>query len=157
VSNKAVNPSGGTGGFRYQRFSAAAGLPWSFCPSKMTHLRPKADSQYMIVEEIVGRATGEFRFTHCDQKRGLRYVTERLLKSMPGLSHSEKEQALLPVSDSIEMIVGDDQKSDDDFLKCYVIPNEPIVIEYVYDGHADRVEPLLIRLATSLGYEICQV
>ena len=123
----------------------------------MTHLRPKVGSQYMIVEEIVSRATGEFGFTHCDQKRGLRYVTEGLLKSMTGLSHSAKDQALFRVSDSIEMIVGDDRKSDDDFLKCYVIPNEPIEIEYVYDGHAERVEPLLIRLATSLGYEICRV
>jgi hypothetical protein len=34
VPNKAVNPSGGTGGFRYQRFSAAAGLPWSFVGKK---------------------------------------------------------------------------------------------------------------------------
>jgi hypothetical protein len=123
----------------------------------MTHLRPKADSPYMSVEETASRAAGEFGFTHCDQKRGLRYVTERLLKSMTGLSHNEKDQTLRPVSDSIEMIVGDDRTSDDDFLKCYVIPNEPIEIEYVYDGHAERVEPLLARLAASLGYEIFRV
>jgi predicted DNA-binding helix-hairpin-helix protein len=110
----------------------------------------------MTVEEIVSRATGEFGFTHCDQKRGLRYITEKLLNSMAGLFHHEKDHALLPVSDSIEMIVGDDRKSDEDFLKCYVIPNEPIEIEYVYEGHAERVEPLLVRLATSIGYEICR-
>jgi hypothetical protein len=132
-------------------------LTQSFCQLKMTHLRPKADSQYMTVEEIVSRATGEFGFTHCDQKQGLRYVTERLLNSTTGLFHHEKDQALLPVSDSIEMIVGDDPQSDDDFLKCYVIPNEPVEIEYVYDGHAEHVDPLLIRLATSIGYEICRV
>jgi hypothetical protein len=123
----------------------------------MTSLRPKANSQYMSIEEIVSRATGEFGFTHCDQKRGVRNVTEILLDSMTGLSHHEKDQALLPVSVSIEMIVGDDRQSDDDFLKCYVIPNKPVEIEYVYDGHAERVEPLLVRLANSLGYEICRV
>ncbi|MCX7423541.1 MAG: hypothetical protein NT013_28955 [Planctomycetia bacterium] len=123
----------------------------------MTFLRPKDDNQYIPVKEVVSRATGEFGFTYCEQKRGLRYAAERLLNSTNGLSHHEKSQALLQVSDSIEMIVVDDRQSDDDFLKCYVIPKEPIAIEYVYEGHAERVEPLLVKLANSLGYEICRV
>ncbi len=123
----------------------------------MTDLRPKVENQYLSVEEVVTLAKGEFRFTHCDQKRGLRYITERMADSMSGLSHHEKDQALLPLSDSTEMIVGDDRHSDNDFLKCYVIPNKPIAIEYVYEGHAERVAPLLVRLADSLGYEIYRV
>jgi hypothetical protein len=29
AANKAINPSGGSGGMRDRRFLAAAGLPWS--------------------------------------------------------------------------------------------------------------------------------
>ena len=65
------------------------------------------------------------------------------------------DEALTRVANSTEMIVGDDRQSDDDFLKCYVIPNEPLAIEYVYHGHALRAEPLLVRLANALEYEIC--
>lgn len=122
----------------------------------MTYLRPKNDNKFMPVAEIVSRATREFGFAVCDQMRGLRYVTERLLKSMTDLSHHEKEQVIERVSNSIELIVGDDRQSDDNFLKCYVIPNEPVAIEYLYEGHAERVELLLVRLADALGYEICR-
>ena len=122
----------------------------------MTHLRPKYDNQYLPVEDIVRRANCEFGFTCCDQKRGLRYVAERFLETAAGLSHHEKDHALALVANSIEMIVGDDRQSEEDFLKCYVIPNEPVAIQYVYNGHEERVEPMLVRLANSLEYQICR-
>lgn len=122
----------------------------------MTYLRPPNDNACLTVNEIVRRATGAFGFTHCDQKRGLRYVTERLLNSQLGISHDEKDRVLALVADSIEMIAGDDRQSDDEFIKCYVIPGESVVVEYVYGGHAERIEPLLVRLADALGYEICR-
>lgn len=102
------------------------------------------------------RANSEFGFAHCDRKRGLWYVTERLLNSKTNISHDKKDEALALVAESIEMIAGDDRQSDEDFLKCYVIPNEPLAIEYVYGGHAERVEPLLVRLANSIGYRSCR-
>jgi hypothetical protein len=69
-------------------------------------------------------------------------------------THEIAEPLLAPLSDSIEMIVGDDPHSDTDFVKCYVIPNAPIEIQWTYDGHEVRVERLLSRLRGILGYEL---
>eukprot|EP00456_Euglypha_rotunda_P062006 TRINITY_DN51_c3_g3_i1.p1 TRINITY_DN51_c3_g3~~TRINITY_DN51_c3_g3_i1.p1 ORF type:complete len:169 (+),score=22.40 TRINITY_DN51_c3_g3_i1:905-1411(+) len=43
TANKAVNPSGGSGGFKNQRFLAAAGLPWSFGSRVNMKAGPEAD------------------------------------------------------------------------------------------------------------------
>lgn len=90
----------------------------------MTYLRPPNDNTCLTVNEIVRRATGAFGFTHCDRKRGLRYVTERLLNSQSGISHDEKDRVLALVADSIEMIAGDDRQSDVPVIEALIPTGE---------------------------------
>jgi len=120
----------------------------------MPSLGPSQNEPYLSVADVVDRARREFGFVHLDSARGLRFVANRLLSMQPRPAHNAAEAILAPLAGSIELIVGDDQRSDTDFLKCYVIPNEPIEIQYVYEGHHTRSAALLQRLGTILDYEL---
>jgi hypothetical protein len=56
--------------------------------------------------------------------------------------------------DAVEMILGDNRKTDKHFLKCYVIPNAPIDVLYLYQTHEMNTRSLLDRLSVILGYTI---
>lgn len=120
----------------------------------MTRLRPKTEAAHLDIEELVVIADAEFGFVHCDPDAGLRFAAARLLESRACSTHDEKDEAMAKVANSLMMVVGDDQSSDEYFLICFAIPNQDLVIDYAYDSHALKVEPLLRRLAKSLNYEI---
>lgn len=108
----------------------------------------------LSVADVVRLAQDEFGFVNVDSKRGLRFIAERLIsKTASPLETKWADRQLAPLADSVEMIVGDDCKSDDRFLKCYVIPGEPVHIEYVFEGHDRLCEDLLHRLKKTLDYE----
>ncbi len=119
----------------------------------MTNLQPKNDAENLAVEEVVRRATAEFGFVQCDKDRGVRYAAE-VLAQRSDLTHEAKDQAMVPLMNAVEMIVGNDRRSDEHFLKCIVIPNGPIQVLYLYDSHQSRTRALLERLANVLGYSI---
>lgn len=119
----------------------------------MKSLRPKIDTENLDVEEVVRRATAEFGFVQCDNNRGARYAAEELARR-PDLTHEAKDQAMTPLMDAVEMIVGNDRRSDKHFLKCVVIPNRPIQVLYLYKTHETETRTLLERLASVLRYSI---
>ena len=119
----------------------------------MPKLSRKKGAKVLSVADIVERAHVEFGFVHVDGKRGMNFVAQRLLSSGSSVRQETADRLLDPLGGSIEMIVGDDRQSDVDFLKCFVIPNEPIEIEYVFDGHETYCAPLIFRLACILNYE----
>lgn len=108
---------------------------------------------YLSIDEVVSRVNIEFGFVQCDQQRGLRYAAERLMRSSHGLSHDEKDRQMAFVADTVEMILGDDRRHDKHFLKCFVIPQAPIEVVYLYDSHEECTMHLLTRLAKVLKYE----
>jgi len=120
----------------------------------MTLLSSKQGQPLLPVADVIDRVEREFGFVRVDSSRGVQFVANRLLKEKPRITHESAEQLLAPLADSVEMIVGDDRHSDTDFLKCYIIPNEPIYIEYVYEGHELQAAGLLQRLQTALNYEL---
>lgn len=119
----------------------------------MTSLRPKNDAKHLSVEEVVRRATAEFGFVQCDNDRGVRYAAG-VLAHRSDLTHEAKEQAMVALMDAIEMIVGNDRRSDKHFLKCVVIPNGPINVLYLYNSHETQTRALLERLANVLEYSL---
>jgi hypothetical protein len=119
----------------------------------MTSLRPKNDAENLAVEEVVRRATAEFGFVQCDKDRGARYAAKELAERSD-LTHEAKDQAMVLLMDAVEMIVGNDRRSDEHFLKCIVIPNGPIHVLFLYDSHQSRTRALLERLANVLGYSV---
>jgi hypothetical protein len=120
----------------------------------MTSLTSGQGRPFLPVSEVIELARREFGFVHVDSYRGAQYAAKRVLAMEPRPTHEIAEQLLAPLADSVEMIVGDDPHSDTDFLKCYVIPNAPIEIQWTYDGHKTRVARLLSRLRRILGYEL---
>lgn len=86
--------------------------------------------------------------------KGLRYAAIRMLRTQPELSHEKKDLAMSHVVDSFEMILGDNRSKDKHFLKCYVIQNGPVEIQYLYDSHAKNTDGLLRRFADVLAYDI---
>ena len=120
----------------------------------MLSLHSKQLVKYLAADEVLRRVSENFGFVQCDGERGLRYAANRLLRTGSDLSHDEKDKAMILVANTVEMILGDDRRSDKHFLKCFVIPNGPIEIEYMYDSHQRQTEHLLDRLATVLEYEI---
>ncbi|TWT93493.1 hypothetical protein [Neorhodopirellula pilleata] len=119
----------------------------------MTSLRPKNDAENLGAEEVVRRATAEFGFVQCDNDRGVRYAAKDLAQRSD-MTHEAKDQAMVPLMDAVEMIVGNDRRSDKHFLKCVVIPNGPIHVLYLYNSHETQTRALLERLANVLGYFI---
>lgn len=120
----------------------------------MPRLVPNDNRPCLTVTEIVRLSEAEFGFVNIDAKCGLRFVADRLLADMPSLDQATADKHLVPLAESVEMIVGDDRHSDDQFLKCYVIPGEPIQIEIVSEGQAEFTECLMQRLQRVLGYEL---
>ena len=121
----------------------------------MTTLLPRNDAVNLGVEEVVRRATAEFGFVQCDNDRGARYAAEELARRTD-LTHESKDAVMMSLMDSVEMIVGNDRRSDKHFLKCVVIPNGPIHVLYLYNSHETQTHSLLERLANVLGYSISQ-
>lgn len=116
-------------------------------------LRPKHDTEPLDVDEVVDRLTAEFGFVQCDNDRGVRYAAQDLAHHSE-LTHEAKERSMLPLMNAIEVIIGDDRRHDQHFLKCVVLPNGPIHVLYLYESHASQTDHLLERLATVLGYEL---
>ncbi len=120
----------------------------------MPRMVPANDSPCLSVAEIVELARAEFGFVNIDPKNGLKFVSNRLLGDMPAVDQTTADQRLLPLSESVEMIVGDNRRNDDQFLKCYVIPSEPIHIEFVDDVQARHCKSLIQRMQNILGYVV---
>lgn len=109
----------------------------------------------LSVADVVRLAQGEFGFVNVDSKQGLKFVAEQLFSKTASPIETEwSDSQLAPLADSVEMICGDDRHSDEQFLKCYVVPGEPVHIVYVFEGHDRLCEDLLHRLKKSLGYAI---
>ena len=120
----------------------------------MTSLVPESVADTLSVEEVLQRANMEFGFVQWDSERGLKYAAKKVARTGVHLSHKDKELAMELMVDTIELILGDNRRTDKHFLKCYVIPNGPIEVEYLYDSHDRLTLPLLKRFALALGYLI---
>lgn len=123
---------------------------------RMASLVPQPDSQWLAVSTVVERAKAEFAFVKTDSFRAMKRLAEQFLSLDPSADHQAADSYLEPLSDSVELICADDPRSDEQFLKCFVVPQQPIEIEYLFSGHEAAAAGLLNRFAFSIGYSIIE-
>jgi hypothetical protein len=117
-------------------------------------LAPQNEGRFLPVNTIVELATREFELVHTDQSRALLHLADRLLALKPGVDQQTADEFLLPLAESVEMICVDDPHSEQEFLKCFVVPGEPIEIVFHSDDHEEESAELLDRLARVLDYSV---
>ncbi len=117
-----------------------------------TSLYPNPGQPYLSVSDVIERLRSAFPFLHVDHREGLRFVSERLARRHPLPDHDEIDRILGSLVESAEVIVADPPSSDEFFLRTFVIPNEPVVIAWVYPGQERACRGLLARYVEALGY-----
>jgi hypothetical protein len=120
----------------------------------MRTLVPNAGSPWLPVSTIIQRAAAEFACLVTDQAQAMRHLAEKLIAEKPDVDQQTADEYLEPLAESVEMICADDRHSDERFLKCFVVPEQPIEIVYHFDGHEEAAAGLLERLARVLDYSI---
>ena len=118
----------------------------------MTTLIPNSGSRWLPVETVVQRAESEFAYVVTDPTRAMKLLADRLVAEQPNVDQHTADVRLKPLADSVEMICTDDRHSNEEFLKCIVVPEHPIEIVYHFDRHEEAAANLLERLARVLDY-----
>jgi hypothetical protein len=111
----------------------------------------------LSVATIVQRLRASFAIVHVDERKGLRFVAQRIVRLSPPPDQDEIDRMLDPLSGAAEVIMADDRQSDRLFPRTYLVPDEPIVVEWVYRGQAQVCRDLLSRYADVLGHEVTNV
>jgi hypothetical protein len=114
---------------------------------------------YLTPWAVVNRLKSDFPYVEADGEEGRRYVLEIIerLKADMSLRHIDQQmvERLARVKNrALFVCFGDDAGSDMAILGTYVIPGMPLVFEYASVAHENAVQPLLMRCAVALGYEV---
>lgn len=120
----------------------------------MTTLVPNTGSSWHPVATIIQRAAAEFMCVVTDQKRAMKHLADKLVAEDRDVDQQTADEYLQPLAESVEMICADDRHADEQFLKCYVVPKQPIEIVYHFEGHEEAAGSLIVRLARVLDYAI---
>ena len=120
----------------------------------MRALVPMTGSPWLPVATVIQRASAEFTCVVTDQKRAMKHLADRLLAENPDVDQQTADAYLQPLAESVEMICADDRRADEQFLRCFVVPEQPIEIVYHFDGHEEAAAGLVDRLARVLNYAI---
>jgi hypothetical protein len=120
----------------------------------MTTLVPNTGSSWHPVATITQRAASEFMCVVTDQKRAMKRLANKLVAEDRDVDQKTADEYLQPLAESVEMICADDRHADEQFLKCYVVPEQPIEIVYHFEGHEEVAGSLIVRLARVLDYAI---
>ena len=120
----------------------------------MTTLVPNTDSPWLPVAKVIQRAAAEFVCVVTDQKRAMKQLADGFAAERLEVDQQTADEHLQPLAESVEMICADDRHADEQFLKCFVVPEQPIEIVYHFDGHKEAAAGLLYRLARVLDYAI---
>ena len=120
----------------------------------MTTLVPNPGSSWHPVATVVQRASEEFTCVVTDHTRAMKHLADRFVAENPNVDQQTADQYLQPLAESVEMICADDRHAEEQFLKCFVVPEHPIEIVYHFDGHKEAAATLVDRLASVLDYAI---
>lgn len=117
--------------------------------------------QYLSPRGVLVRLQSAFPYVESDGEEGRRHVLQTIaqLQSYKGAAHPEANlqyiQHLNTVKDrALYVCFGDDPTTESAILSMYVIAGTPLVIEYSPLADEKVVQSLLIRCATTLGYNI---
>ncbi len=117
-------------------------------------LVPNKASSWLDVATVVQHASDEFECVVVDHARAMRYLADQIVSVTPNIDQQTADGYLQPLVDSVEMICTDDRSSEDQFLRCILMPERPIEVVYHFEGHRESAADLLERFAHVLGYSL---
>ena len=120
-------------------------------------------SPYLSPSVVMQRLEREFAYVESDPEQGRRYILELLLQLLatrqPASVATDNVYLDRLATDQISALFvcfGDDPGSETALLSTFLIPDEPLIFDFVPDAHEPIIRPLLIRCATALDYEIAE-
>lgn len=128
----------------------------------MPHRLLARDSHhYLSPLGVVTRLKSEFDYVESDAEAGRRYVLETIEELQANkwsrlfdINHEYLEQLDRVKERVLYVCFGDNPGSESGILSTYVIPGTPLLFDYSSYVHEQAVEPLLVRCAAVLGYDI---
>lgn len=131
--------------------------------SGIQHLLQPLDSQSFLGAHLVLARIGQaFRYVETDDALGrshIRWMIETIRDESldDTMDHDERVRQLNAViDDAMHVRCGDDPSSDTEHLSVYIVPHEPLVVDYDSLAHQMAAHPLVLRLAKALNYIVVQ-
>jgi hypothetical protein len=124
-------------------------------------LKPPTCACYLCPAEIVRRLEREFAYVETSEEVGRRHVLE-VVQQLTALRQTGRvaidDQYLTRLcqieSEAVYVHFGDDPTSETSILGTPVVPEEPLIFEYLSPDHRESLAPLVTRCAAVLGYEV---
>jgi hypothetical protein len=100
--------------------------------------------------EVVRRLEREFQHVVVDRQRGVQYAAELMLDARRRGATTEADRLSDQLEEALEIIATDDDRSDDAFLKLFVVPGEHPVVRFFSNEHQRHSAALLRRCELAL-------
>ena len=117
----------------------------------------------LVPRVVVSRLESEFPYVEASEDEGRRHVGAiiRQLLRLQEAGHVQVDIAYLDrlkkaQRGSIYVYFGDDPGSESGCLSTAIIPGEALFFDYSSRAHESAVQPLLLRCAAALDYEIVE-
>jgi hypothetical protein len=124
-------------------------------------VKPPACGRYLCPPEVVRRLKREFAYVETSEEGGRRHVFEvmQLLLTLRQTGGVQVDDECIVRLERVQeraicVCFGDDLASETSLLNTPVVPEEPLIFEYLSAEHQRSLEPLVARCAAVLGYEM---
>jgi hypothetical protein len=130
----------------------------------MAHrLHAREGRPLLLPRVVVSRLEGEFAYVEASEDEGRRHVAAiiRQLLRLQDAGHVQVDTAYLErlkkaQRGSIYVYFGDDPGDESGCLSTAIIPGEALFFDYSSPAQESAVQPLLLRCAAALDYEILE-
>ena len=121
-------------------------------------LVPREGAPFLTPEAIIARAIREFDFVTVSGRRG-REATEPAVAAMRQAGHSEDEvEAYEKSTKGAYRVAARDREGEKLVaLDLILVPEEHVSVGYESREHFLAAQPLVLRLAKALGYDVIEV
>lgn len=119
---------------------------------------------YLSPQVVLRRLESEFSYVETDEEDGRRHV-RKIIRQLWQIKQTGK----IPIDDdyldrlgkvqrgAVCVFFGDNPGSEIALLSTVIIPGEPLIFDYLSRAHRQATEPLLVRCASALGYNISEM
>lgn len=119
---------------------------------------------YLSPQVALRRLESEFSYVETDEEDGRRHV-RKIIRQLWQIKQTGK----IPIDDdylqrlnkaqrgAVYVYFGDNPGSEMALLSTVIIPGEPLIFDYSSRAHRQATQPLLLRCASVLGYDITEM
>ena len=105
------------------------------------------------IEERIARIRSEFAVVVVDPARGREFVAAQIERLSPG-EEEDRAALLAAMPDAHELVATDDDRSDLEFLKVFLLPGWRPLVAFFSAEHQEGSRNLLARFEAALGEEV---